>query len=140
MNKIIAIYEVKNTRKKRANYCSYGGGELIRFNSDALANAIIVQACDDYRQAKRELRRLFVKKQRAQTRAQADEIDARIRSVRFEIRRLEKFIEESDLVALASNDFGKDILRRLKRAKGFMRYLLPSNNAIRDLHERVSMD
>lgn len=115
MNKIIAIYEDKNIGNKRVDYCSYGGGELIRFNSEALANAIIVQACDDYRQAKRELRRLFVKKQRAQTRAQADEIDARIRSVRFEIRRLEKFIEESDLVALASNDFGKDILRRLKR-------------------------
>lgn len=115
MNKIIAIYEVKNTRQKRADYCSYGGGELIRFNTDALANAIIVQACDDYRQTKRELRRLFVKKQRAQTRAQEEEIDARIRSTRFEIRKLEKFISESDLVALASNDFGKDILRRLKR-------------------------
>ena len=115
MDNMLAIYEVKNTRKKRANYCSYGGGELIRFNSEALANAIIVQACDDYRQAKKELRRLFVKKQRAQTRAQEEEIDARIRSTRFEIRKLEKFISESDLVALASNDFGKDILRRLKR-------------------------
>ena len=115
MNNTLAIYEIKNTRKKRADYCSYGGGELIRFNTEALANAIIVQACDDYRRAKRELRRLFVKKQKARTKAQAEEIDTRIRLTRYEIHRLEKFITESDLVALASNDFGKDILRRLKR-------------------------
>ena len=108
MNNTLAIYEVKNTRKKRREYSSYGGGEVIRFNSDALANAIIVQACDDYRVYRRRLRKAFVKKQRAKSKEDYDK-------AKEEIKNIERFLMDSDIVALASNGLGKDILRRLKR-------------------------
>ena len=115
MNDLLMIYRVKNTRKKRLDYCSYGGGEVIRFNSDALANAIIVQACDDYRVYRRRLRKAFVKKQRAKTKEDYDKAKEEILMMRCEIKNIERFLMDSDIVALASNGLGKDILRRLKR-------------------------
>lgn len=115
MNNLLMIYRVKNTQKKRANYGSYGGGKVIRYNSDALANAIIVQACDDYRTCRRKLRKAFVKKQRAKTKEDYDKAKADILMMRCEIQNIEKFLKDSDIVALASNGLGEDILRRLKR-------------------------
>ena len=35
--------------------------------------------------------------------------------MRCEIKNIERFLMDSDIVALASNGLGKDILRRLKR-------------------------
>ena len=55
-----------------------------------------------------------MKKQRADG-EELEKIDGDIRQLRCEIRKVEMFLEESDLVALASNDLGADILRRLKR-------------------------
>jgi hypothetical protein len=113
MNNMLAIYEVKRKRPKEY-YCNYGDIEMIWYNSGALVNAIIIQACDDYRLYKRQLRRAFVKKQRANG-DELEKIDGDIRQLRCDIRKIERFLEESDLVALASNDLGADILRRLKR-------------------------
>ena len=113
MNNMLAIYEVKRKRPKEY-YCNYGDIEMIWYNSGALVNAIIIQACDDYRLYKRQLRRAFVKKQRVDG-DELEKIDGDIRQLRCEIRKIERFLEESDLVALASNDLGADILRRLKR-------------------------
>ena len=115
MNNTLAICEVKNIGKKRVYYCSYGGGEVIKFNADALANAIIVQACDDYRVYRRRLRKAFVKKQRAKTKEDYDKAKEEILMMRCEIKNIERFLMDSDIVALASNGLGKDILRRLKR-------------------------
>ena len=88
---------------------------MIKYNSDALANAIIVQACDDYRTYRRRLRKAFVKKQRAKTKKDFDDAKAEILMMRCEIQNIEKFLRDSDIVALASNGFGEDILIRLKR-------------------------
>ena len=115
MNNLLMIYRIKNTRKKRVECCSYGGGKVIRYNSDALANAIIVQACDDYRICRRKLRKAFVKKQRAKTKEDYDKAKEEILMMRCEIKNIERFLLDSDIVALASNGLGKDILRRLKR-------------------------
>ena len=115
MNNTLAIYEVKNIGNKRVDYCSYGGGEVIKYNSDALANAIIVQACDDYRVCRRRLRKAFVKKQRAKTKEDYTKAKEEILMMRCEIQNIEKFLRNSDIVALASNGLGEEILRRLKR-------------------------
>ena len=115
MNNTLAIYEVKNTRKKRADYGSYGGGEVIRYNADALASAIIVQACDDFRDCRKKLRKAFVKKQRARSKEDFDKAKEEILMMRCEIKNIERFLTESEIVALASNGLGKEILRRLKR-------------------------
>lgn len=114
MNNTLAIYEVKNARK-RVEHCSYGGGEVIRFNTEALASAIIVKACDDYRVCRRRLRKAFVKKQKAKTKEDFTKAKEEILMMRCEIKHIERFLTESDIVALASNGFGEEILRRLKR-------------------------
>lgn len=88
---------------------------MIRFNTEALANAIIVQACDDYRTYRRRLRKALVKKQRAKTKKDFEEAKAEILMMRCEIQNIEKFLRNSDIVALASNGLGEEILRRLKR-------------------------